>query len=99
MSDENLVWETPPSRRTRSEWHERLTPLIDKPGEWARVWEGAVQTARSYTTALRSRRIQVPLPDHAWDFTSRSVDTGNGSDPETVGRVYAVYHGEKAPKN
>lgn len=93
MTAAEIIWETPPPKSSRNSqsdtWVDRLSPLVEKPGEWARVWEGAVSTARSYTTSLRSRKFPIPNPGDSWSFVSRSLDTD-----KTRGRLYACYVGE-----
>jgi hypothetical protein len=86
----SVIWEEPPARSGRSAgtnvWVERLLPLISAKGEWARVWEGAVSTARSYTTSLKARKFAIPTPDGEWEFVSRSAENGKG-------RIYARFNG------
>lgn len=63
-----VTFENPPSvRRGRPTgtkngvWVERLTPLVRRPGRWARVhethtWRGAIEAARN----IRQGRVVIP---------------------------------------
>ena len=87
MSNTNIVWEKPPSqqRQRKGVWVDRLQPLMENPGEWARVYEGSLGTARSTSNSLRSGKTQIP--DGDWEFVSRKID-------EDTGGIWAVYWGE-----
>jgi hypothetical protein len=65
----------PPKGRKQTStnvWHQRLWPLLSRPGEWARIHEfKSVQAASSMVFALRTR---LSVPAGRWDFASRSVD-------------------------
>ena len=86
MSDE-IVWEDPPKivRRGRDGiWRERLAPLVEKRGAWARVRQCATPSqAASWASNLRRR--QVLVPPGKWEFKAR---TARGSS-----YVYARYLG------
>lgn len=93
MSDYELVWEDLPEQvRVRTtQWEKRLQPLVEHPGKWARVYSGAVTTARAYASSLRQRKVRIPEPEHGWEFTSRKEVQTDGSE---VGKIYARYNGE-----
>lgn len=88
MSNTNIVWEKPPSqqRQRKGVWVERLQPLMENPGEWARVYEGSLGTARSTSNSLRSGKTQIP--DGDWEFVSRKID-------DDTGGIWAVYWGDE----
>ena len=83
-----IVMEEPPmpnrgtNRRVR--WVDHLAPLVQSPGEWARVGVYAKATT-AYSTARNLRTGRVQVPAGRWDFVGRSVDG--------EGRVYARYLG------
>ena len=81
--DNGVVWEEPPLPRTKGIWLERLAPLVEHPGEWARVHETSSQIARN--TAGNLTRGVLMTPPGQWEFAARTVDG--------KGRVYARYLG------
>ena len=82
-----IVWEDPPTT-TRAPshhgvWAERLAPLRDRPGEWAKV--GRVHSA----TALKIKRGQMlGIPAGEFEATLRDVDR-----TENKGTLYVRYVG------
>ena len=75
MSDNGVVWEDPPEPRFGGHpaWRERLAPLIERPGEWARVLKTPnAQTARSQASRL-SLKKRGSLPGQ-WEFVTRTKD-------------------------
>lgn len=72
------IFETPPcAHRPTTTWASRLTPLINRPGEWARVHEWpADNRRRAYATAyqLRAGVLRTPASDGAWEFRACTVD-------------------------
>lgn len=75
MSESNgVVWEDPPEEKAGTGvWHERLAPLMARPGVWARIAERPQpSTARTVASNLRKRMVRVPEGD--WEFVSRQVD-------------------------
>lgn len=84
MSEEfAIVWEDPGGENSHpapSIWQRRLAPVMERPGEWARVHEFTInETARSTAHALRTGKLRVP--DGKWEFQHRGP------------RVYARYVG------
>jgi hypothetical protein len=89
-SDDGIVWEDPPEilnpRNVLGRppvWVTRLTPLIERPNEWARIAERPPGPARSLAGSLRKRQVRVP--EGEWEFAARSRDG--------KGYVYARYLG------
>jgi hypothetical protein len=37
VSEIEIVWQDPPAKTQTSRWAERLTPLRERPGSWARI--------------------------------------------------------------
>lgn len=59
---------------------------MDRPGEWARVFDAAsINSAKTLAYRLRSRK--AAKPDGTWEFATREQ-------PEGGGAVYARYMGE-----
>lgn len=84
-----FVEDVPQTRRqATSKWAERLAPLVDNPGKWARIFEGSETQIRSVSAALKSRRYTIPNPDDVWDFRSRKDPERDG-----FGYVYGRYLG------
>lgn len=84
-----LVWEEPPEASSPikgSEWVDRLKPLMDKPGEWARVAEF---DRPNYASGLATRLRRRPhwRPEGQWEFRG-STDSKAGTS-----RMYARYIG------
>lgn len=85
--EDAVVWEDPPPERPggRGKWTERLHPLTQRPGAWARVQD---YTEYSSATAARGNlgtgRIRTPAG--RWEFAARRNPTGGGS-------LYARYLG------
>lgn len=93
MAD-NIEWiEEPPAPPTN--WVEQLSPLLERPGQWAIVARKPnPQTAYSTARNLRSGAVRIPRPEDPWDFRA-------ATDPETgEGIVSACYQGatESEPK-
>lgn len=94
MTGNGIVWENPPEPRGRgnphpthrSKWVPLLTPLMERPSEWARVdIRSTAKRAGAMANALR-RGKAVTLPPGQWEFTSRSQ-------PDGTGAIYARYLG------
>jgi len=79
------VWEEPPETHVeRMLWLTRLQALVKKKGKWALIAdypEEEKPRAHQLRSALHRRRYKIPLPDHQWEFTTRT------------GKVYARYVG------
>jgi hypothetical protein len=86
-----LVWEDPPNTRPfgdrrykpRTVWIERLSPLLERPGTWARVLEcpnvhSAGGAAGQIRRASRGVRANIVIPAGRWEATARTV-TENGT--------------------
>lgn len=74
----------PPKRGGRNMWRENLKPLIDRPGEWARV-RRAPSRAVAQSTVSHFRSNRATLPPGRWEFACRVSETGAD--------VYAKYLG------
>lgn len=93
-----LVWEDPPERPQRAEggppnkgiWVQRLAPLKERPGQWARVYYGPYGTASGSASGLRRGKFHgINTPgEQYWEFESRKdpINTDRGS-------MYARYVG------
>ena len=74
-------------RSARSKrWVIALSPLIEHPGQWARVYECEHANAGPRAYALKNNRVEVP--PGRWEFTSAKKP----DDPER-GYVFAKYLG------
>jgi hypothetical protein len=72
-SEDNIrfVDDLPPKGRY-SPWAERLTPLVRAPRRWAEVWTADTPyQAQDAVSNLNRRKVQIPHPDHDWQFASR----------------------------
>ena len=73
MSDD-IVWEEPPPRERKGGhprvWLERLAPLVERPGEWARILD-AETAKRATSTATNLRLGKVKVPPGEWEFAAR----------------------------
>lgn len=66
-----FVDELPPRGRYNP-WVERLQPLVRHPRRWAEVWVGEnAYQARDAVSNLSRRKVNIPRPDHDWQFASR----------------------------
>ncbi len=71
LPDYKVVWEDlPPKSRHKGVWTERLAPVMDRPGQWARValYSGSGQAA-SVVSSLNKRAVKVPTGK--WEFAAR----------------------------
>jgi hypothetical protein len=91
VSDDEILWEDPqPDARGRQGeknplWRERLLPLMDRPGTWARVAVyDSDKVARTRSSDLTKGK--APTPDGLWEFTARRLEDGRDA-------VYARYIG------
>lgn len=70
------TWCNPPTHRGRL-WVELLTPVMDRPGEWALVRSydrpEAAQQGAKYLRDSASGRRRGRVPAGQWEFTSRQV--------------------------
>lgn len=86
MADQ-VIWEDPrPPRNGRGgpSWWELLEPVMERPGEWARVREMLKSSAEATVQHLK-RRVR-DYPPGRWEFRSRR--TGQG-----MSAIYARYLG------
>lgn len=94
MSEE-IVWKDPPAMRRHPnfDWMKALGPLVKQPKRWALVREVSSATAGINVARLKTRQLNIPEPDHEWEFTSRTL-------PENKNRceIYARYLGPKEEK-
>jgi hypothetical protein len=79
------VWEEPPGTHYHKvpSWESTLAPLMERPGDWARVRELTPNSASTTVGHLHHRRLNYPAG--RWEFTSRVRD-GRGY-------IYARYLG------
>jgi hypothetical protein len=84
LSDE-IVWEDPPlkARGNKQVWIDRLTPLLEYPNRWAKVF-----LAGSAVTATKLRRREYVIPEGRWEFRTHQIAMGQYE-------VYARYLGPK----
>ena len=87
MTGNGIVWEEPRNASAdRTPWADRLAPLMERPGDWARVHEMPDRSASATVGHLKKRRHIIP--PGRWEFTSRK--TGPKS---PTAYVYARYLG------
>lgn len=89
MTDDGIVWEDPVEmnpRPTSIPWKERLGPLMEHPGQWARIHE--VSRSSAWQVAGHLRKGIKPTPAGRWEFAARV----NPRDTRR-GYVYARYLG------
>lgn len=78
-----LKWEEPPVTGP-GVWEARLLPLIDRPGEWAVVYEtDKPATAHVIRNQLIAGRYGLPEVSGAWEFKARKAAKG--------GKIYGRY--------
>lgn len=69
------IWEEPPPRsvapRKPSKWQERLAPLLENPGRWARFDFDSPVSAETAAPHLRRGRYRVPEGMNASDLETR----------------------------
>ncbi len=90
----NIRWEDPPPRKQSGApglWMERLTPLLDHPGRWARVHDATSRAAATQTVGrLRGRGARAldraVIPPGRWEFRAAGLPDGSGA-------IYARYLG------
>lgn len=90
MSDNGIVWEEPPAPPTskqKGKWLRLLRPLVEHPGEWARIRE-YTRGASAYAARQQLTSPRAILPPGEWEFAARQKDG--------KGYLYARYLGEKA---
>lgn len=87
-TDNGIVWADPEDVKPRSRtlWRDRLLPVMERPGQWARVWEMSHGSAWQVTAQLR-RGIK-PTPPGRWEFATRT-----STDDSSKAYVYARYLG------
>lgn len=96
MDDNGIVWEDPPERSAQRPgiWVERLTPLLEHPGRWAKVKEVPSMGAGTQTV-LRLRGIgkrgldAAKLPPGRWEFRAARASAL----ASTRAYIYARYLG------
>ena len=67
-----VIWEDPPEVTADNSWVEKLRPLMERPGEWAR-FDGftCLEDARNTASDLLFARIR--RPKGVWNFRTREV--------------------------
>lgn len=84
---EEPVYEEPVNPRGASKYERVLTPLMDKPGSWAKIGEYK-SPASAYQAALNLRRAKyrIPASPEKWEFTNEENSVFarylNGNSPE-----------------
>lgn len=84
------VWMDPPPRSgqptprpSRRVWEPVLVPLMERPGQWARVREAAnLSKAQALVSeARRATRGQSSnvIPPGRWEFAARAMEDGRGA--------------------
>lgn len=86
MTDYELQWEEPPEEafapaKAVGTWWSRLSPLLERPGVWARVATGYEKPTGAQHTLSRLRGRKVKYPPGRFEFV-RTQDS-----------VYARYLG------
>lgn len=78
-------WESP----RKPVWHERLLPLKQQPGRWAKVRDTSSNAqAHKYASRLRHHPEEYNLPPGRWEF--KGEKRGDG------GALLARYLGDEA---
>jgi len=86
-TDDGTVWEDPsPASRQRVPWVDKLVPLLDHPGRWARIH--SVSRPSAWTIVAQLRAGQRARPPGRWEFVARG-----DRDDRRRGHVYARYLG------
>jgi hypothetical protein len=80
MSEIEIVWQDPPPKASTSVWAERLAPLRERPGEWARIREA--QPAQ--ISGLRQRLVRTAALKDVFEFRSHKVS-------DTQAELYARF--------
>jgi hypothetical protein len=79
-----IVWEDPPERKA-IRWTDKLAPVRENPGRWAKfVTPTSKASASSTVVGLRKGNVTGIEPDE-WDFENANID-GQGF-------IYAMYLG------
>jgi hypothetical protein len=76
---EGITWEEPPSVSQRpGKYMLLLAPLVEHPGEWARiVTYDKARSAYAKAAAFASGRVPLPLtPAGEWEFIARTITPG-----------------------
>ncbi len=87
MPEYEFQWEEPPEEAFKAtqpvgRWWARLSPLLERPGEWARVASGFDSSDAARRTVSHLKRRRVKYPPGRFEFV-RTDDS-----------VYARYLGE-----
>lgn len=87
MSDEITFSDPPPEavKKGRPSIHDRLAPLREHPGEWAKVYSGSRDGAKMWASNLRQGK---PSGIEAGQY-----DTRVGVDEHQIPTVWAAYVG------
>lgn len=94
---EEVVWEDPPPEAKvvgQSLWERRLSPLMDRPGQWARVFTSdKPNSAKGTVSSLTSGKLALPggTKPEQWEFRASSSDAGSA--------VHARFKGPKDQKD
>lgn len=83
-------WEEPTrTKKTSGMWMERLTPLMERPGAWARAATLRNQSSAGSAAHWLNRRL-IKIPPGRWEFVSRTITQGEYA-------VFARYLGSEEP--
>lgn len=80
---EPISWGSPPDTG-KTNWRERLTPLLQQPGRWANWEYDRVEQARMAATMINHRRLAIPKGK----FIAKSISISGGG-----GILYVMYEG------
>lgn len=80
-------WADPPNPSGRPSLQDRLLPLMEQPGRWARLGEFSA----SYASVLSHKQELYSIPDGRWEFTGRRE-----SCPPGRAILYARYLGPES---
>lgn len=93
-TDKGVRWEDPPltswgGARAGGIWLRLLTPLMERPGQWAHLRTCPVHSAYGTSASLTKRTYNIP--PGRWEFCARSIN-------KTTGSVYGRYLGPEEGK-
>ena len=76
-----------PPRQSGTSWANQLTPLLNRPGVWARIWVFEhPEMAYSLQSNLHSRQVLIPEPHHVWEFAARGRKRGSDASVRRANR-------------
>lgn len=89
-----LIFEDPRRPLGRGiDWYATLEPLVERPGDWARVRTFSSSGGATNAMArLRERTVEIPEPEGTWEFTTRAAEGGRR-------HLYARYLGHTTTRD